>query len=128
MSGSAPATEHPTEHPTEHATEALHALVTELDACLEQLRHARERAGDLLAAREAGRSWTDIVGGETRPLVVESISTVLATLSRAGHDWRREQAAALQAEDVSINRIAAMFGVSRQRISALLRETGPAEG
>jgi plasmid maintenance system antidote protein VapI len=42
--------------------------------------------------------------------------------SHAGSAWRREQASALQAEDVSINRIAAMFGVTRQRISALLKE------
>ncbi|OMQ15518.1 hypothetical protein A7K94_0208870 [Modestobacter sp. VKM Ac-2676] len=56
--------------------------------------------------------------------MVESISTVLGTLSTAGHVWRREQAAALQAEDVSINRIAALFGVTRQRISTLLKEAG----
>jgi hypothetical protein len=55
---------------------------------------------------------------------VESISTVLSALATAGHTWRREQAAALHAEQVSINRIAALFGVTRQRISALLRESG----
>jgi hypothetical protein len=43
---------------------------------------------------------------------VERISTVLASLATAGHSWRREQASALQSEDVSINRIAAMFGVT----------------
>jgi hypothetical protein len=45
-----------------------------------------------------------------------------ASLSAAGHTWRREQAASLRAERVSINRIAALFGVTRQRISALLKE------
>jgi hypothetical protein len=54
--------------------------------------------------------------------VDQRISTVLASLSAAGHDWRREQAIALQAEQVSVNRIAALFGVTRQRISALLTE------
>jgi hypothetical protein len=43
---------------------------------------------------------------------VERISTVLASLATAGHSWRREQASALQSEDVSINLIAAMFGVT----------------
>jgi plasmid maintenance system antidote protein VapI len=62
------------------------------------------------------------VGGEPRPLIVERISTVLSALATAGHAWRREQASALQGEQVSINRIAAMFGVTRQRISALLKE------
>jgi predicted transcriptional regulator len=70
------------------------------------------------------------VSGEDRPLVVERISTVLASLATVGHAWRREQAVALRREDVSINRIAALFGVTRQRISALLKEpeTDPEEG
>jgi hypothetical protein len=104
------------------ATQALQSLVDELDSCVEELRGARERAGELLAAREAGRPWLDIVTSERRPLVVERISTVLSSLSTAGHSFRRQQAAALQAEQVSINRIAALFGVTRQRISTLLRE------
>ncbi len=104
------------------ATRALESLLTELDACIAELQHARTRSARLLEKREAGRPWLEIVTGEARPLVVESISTVLASLATAGHAWRREQASALQREDVSINRIAALFGVTRQRISALLRE------
>jgi hypothetical protein len=106
------------------ATLALRALRDELDACTAQLEHARERAETLLHTRRAGRSWQEIVAAEERPLIVEQISSVLGTLSTAGAAWRREQAAALQAEQVSINRIAAMFGVTRQRISALLKEAG----
>jgi hypothetical protein len=108
--------------PGEVAERALEALVTEIDRCVDELMQARGRAENLLRARRTGRSWLDIVTGEARPLIVERISTVLAGLSAAGHIWRREQAAALQAEQVSINRIAAFFGVTRQRISALLRE------
>ena len=107
---------------------ALLELVAELDRCIEELGHARERAEELLAERRSGHTWTEIVSGEERPLVVERISTVLASLARAGSAWRREQALALQAENVSINRIAAMFGVTRQRISALLRERDDEEG
>ena len=104
------------------AERALVSLMTELDRCTEELALARKRAETLLRERRSGRTWTDIVSGESRPLVVERISTVLAALASAGHSWRREQASALQGENVSINRIAAMFGVTRQRISALLRE------
>ena len=114
----------PTVPADDSATQALCALMDEIDACTTRLGQARERAEELLQRRRAGASWESIVTGEDRPLVVEQISTVLASLSTAGADWRREQAAALQAEDVSINRIAAMFGVTRQRISALLRESG----
>jgi CRP-like cAMP-binding protein len=104
------------------AEAALQDLVAELDRCIHELARARERAEELLVQRRSGHTWTEIVVGEARPLVVERISTVLASLARVGSAWRREQAAALQAEDVSINRIAAMFGVTRQRISTLLRE------
>ena len=104
------------------AMAALEALVTELQACIQQLTHAHSRAEHLLAERRRGRAWLDVVTSERRPLVVESISAVMASLASAGHEWRREQARALNGEDVSINRIAALFGVTRQRISALLRE------
>ncbi len=106
------------------ATAALEALVTELETCLGLLRHAHDRAEHLLEKRRQGRPWLEVVTSESRPLVVESISTVMASLASAGHAWRREQARALNGEDVSINRIAALFGVTRQRISALLRENG----
>lgn len=112
----------PAESSPDAAALALADLVTELDRCVDELVRARARADKLLHERRSGRPWLDIVGGEPRPLVVERISTVLAALSAAGHRWRREQAVALQAEQVSINRIAAMFGVTRQRISALLKE------
>lgn len=104
------------------AEAALEDLVAELDRCIDELAQARGRAEELLAQRRSGQTWTEIVSGEARPLVVARISTVLASLAGAGSAWRREQALALQAENVSINRIAAMFGVTRQRISALLRE------
>ena len=104
------------------AAVALEKLVSELDACIAELQHARTRSQSLLEKRRSGRPWLEIVTSEARPLVVESISTVLGSLATAGHAWRLEQASALQGEDVSINRIAALFGVTRQRISALLRE------
>lgn len=104
------------------ADRALQALITTLDDCVSELERSRDRARALLDQRRSGTSWQDIVSAEERPLVVESISTVLGSLASTGSIWRREQAAALQGENVSINRIAAMFGVTRQRISALLRE------
>jgi hypothetical protein len=107
------------------AERALVELVVEIDRCMDELVQARARAERLLVERRSGRAWLDVVTGEHRPLIVERISIVLAALSTAGHTWRREQAAALQAERVSINRIAALFGVTRQRISALLREGAP---
>jgi hypothetical protein len=108
--------------PDDAAQRALTDLVAELDRCIDELEQARARADVLLRHRQAGGAWLEIVTGEARPLIVERLSTVLARLASAGHVWRREQAAALQGEQVSINRIAALFGVTRQRISALLKE------
>lgn len=113
--------------PADPATQALSDLVAAIDDCTAQLNDARARAEQLLDSRSAGESWLGIVTAETRPLVVESVSTVLGTLARAGSTFRREQAHALQREQVSINRIAALFGVTRQRISALLREREAAQ-
>lgn len=104
------------------AVRALTELTAVLDTCMTELGDARTRAEKLLEERQTGRAWLDIVTAESRPLVVEQISSVMAALASAGGAWRREQAYALASEQVSINRIAAMFGVTRQRISALLRE------
>ena len=104
------------------ALAALDDLVAAMDRSVDELRRARARAVRLREERRSGRPWLDIVTVEQRPLIVESVSTVLSDLATTGHAWRREQASALQAEDVSINRIAGLYGVTRQRISALLRE------
>jgi hypothetical protein len=114
--------------PGDAAERALADLVRELDRCVGELEQARARAERLLEDRRSGRPWLEIVTTESRPLIVERISTVLSSLATAGHTWRREQAAALQGEQISINRIAALFGVTRQRISALLKEQTAASG
>jgi hypothetical protein len=104
------------------AGRALVRLVDELEVVVAELQSARERALELQEQRREGRSWYDIVAAEDRPLIVEQVSSAMASLATAGGHWRREQAAALSAENVSINRIAALYGVTRQRVSALLRD------
>ncbi len=111
-----------TAQPDDDALAALEDLVREIDRCATELQLARERAELLLTRRRTGSAWHDIVSAEARPLVVERISTVLSGLAGAGSAWRKAQAHALQDEQVSINRIATLYGVTRQRISALLRE------
>jgi hypothetical protein len=110
-----------TEAPGDAAGRALAELVDELDVVVSELTRARTRALELQEQRRAGHSWHEIVSAEQRPLIVEQISNAMSSLSTAGGQWRREQAAALSAENVSINRIAALYGVTRQRVSALLR-------
>jgi hypothetical protein len=109
------------------AAAALDVLVAELKRCTDALQAASCRAAELQDQRRGGRTWQDIVANETRPLVVELISEVMASLATAGGRWRREEALALHAEGVSINRIAAQFGVTRQRISALIKSGNGAD-
>jgi hypothetical protein len=103
------------------AGRALQDLVSEIDVVVAELQRARTRALELQDQRAEGRSWFDIVSSEERPLIVEQISSAMSGLARAGGQWRRSQAHALQDDGVSINRIAELYGVTRQRVSALLR-------
>jgi DNA-directed RNA polymerase sigma subunit (sigma70/sigma32) len=103
------------------ALRALDELYVQLDHSIRDLHAARTRLEKLALARAAGTSWAQIVLNEDRPLVVELIADVLVDLNEKGSRFRREEALALQREKVSITRISQLFGVSRQRISAILR-------
>jgi hypothetical protein len=104
------------------AISALTALDAVLESSIAELQSARERLHKVLEARSTGSPWRDIVDSEERPLVVESLSRVLDQLSVGGSRFRRAQAQALYAEGLSMERVASLFGVTRQRVSALLRD------
>lgn len=57
--------------------------------------------------------------------MIEQISSALRDLNRDGHLFRRVEARALYAEGLTMAELASVFGVSRQRVSALLREPVP---
>jgi hypothetical protein len=103
------------------AEQALDELRAQIRQSIVQLQAADERLGHLAELRDEGRSWFEIVSNEDRPLVVETITRVLEELGEIGSRFRREEALALQRENVSTYRIGQLFGVTRQRISALVR-------
>jgi DNA-directed RNA polymerase sigma subunit (sigma70/sigma32) len=103
------------------AVQALVELKAGLARTIEGLTAAGERADRLIELRRDGTSWHDIVTSEERPLVVETITRVLEELGELGSRFRREEALALQRENVSITRIGELFRVSRQRVSAILQ-------
>jgi hypothetical protein len=80
------------------------------------------RIDRLVAQRGDGRAWSDIVPAEDKPLVVELLSANLERLSSAGSRLRRAQAKALHDEGLTMEQIATFYGVTRQRVSALLKE------
>jgi hypothetical protein len=106
----------------DQATAALRDLDSALQASITELAAARLRVEKVLAARTEGLTWREVVSDEQRPLIVESVTTVLDQLSAVGSKFRRAQAQALHAEGLSMERVAGLFGVTRQRVSALLRD------
>lgn len=110
----------------EPAVRALRELREQLAATIGDLETAAERLAELAELRTAGRSWSEIVLDEDRPLIVETITQALDDLGAVGSRFRREEARALHQEEMSISRIGQLFGVSRQRISALIHGGPPA--
>jgi DNA-directed RNA polymerase sigma subunit (sigma70/sigma32) len=111
-----------------------------VDAALACLRQLAKASAELHRTASQFTKSLDAVdwGGDVRyremlPLrrrleMIEQISTALRELTRSGHLFRRVEARALYAEGLTMAELASVFGVSRQRVSALLREApdGPA--
>jgi hypothetical protein len=92
---------------------------------LERTRLMISRVRDLRTRILDGDPLPDIVSGEPRPLVVELISESIRGLQTVGAELRRTEAQALRAHGLTIDHIARLFGVSHQRVSALLRGAEP---
>lgn len=84
------------------------------------------RADGMRTARRAGGRWRDIVDSEERPLIAEMLTDTISRFEAAGTRFRREKARALHDEGMTMEQIAHLFGLSRQRISALLHGTSRA--
>lgn len=75
----------------------------------------------MLASRASGTTWAESIRGETPPLIVEMLAENMQRHHEAGGALRRAEAAALHAEGLTMDQIAELFGVTRQRISQLLK-------
>ena len=94
------------------------AAAENAERSLEVQRRTRELRDRLVR----GEPLVDLVRDEKPPRVVELLSTNMASLETSGAELRAAQALALRAEGLTIAKIADLFGVTRQRISALLRQ------
>lgn len=106
----------------EEILEALAELTDALRQNTERNEQVLKRAEDLRRRRSQGIRWSELVTDEERPLIVEMLTQNMHVLTSAGARLRRLEAKALHDEGVTMERIAQLFGVSRQRISELLRE------
>jgi hypothetical protein len=107
--------------PTDPVLAALDELVTVLRETSELNRTAILRANAIRRLRGRGHRYMEIVPKERRPLIVELLTQSLYELADASSQFRKVEARALYSEGLTMAEIADLFGVTRQRIAALLR-------
>jgi plasmid maintenance system antidote protein VapI len=101
----------------------------ELASCLDRARAEMDvlagRARSVADHVASGQRLSDVIDGEPKPLIISRLTQLLDDLADAGAEVRRAEAFQLNAEGLSQGRIAKVFGVSRQRVSALLAPPPP---
>jgi|SRR5437763_14090507 len=102
------------------ALSALEEVIAENDkrAALIKKRMARIRR-----AHARGLPYSDMVSNEDGPLIVQLLTESSTALDSCGSNVRRAEAQALYDEGMTMDQIAERFGVTRQRVSALLRKS-----
>jgi transcriptional regulator len=104
----------------------LRAALSEIDAATRQnvarSQEIQTRVEWLIESLDRGMDIVEVAESEARPLVVEMITQNIETLQSIGSQLRQAEARALRAEGATMEWIADLFGVTRQRISALLRQ------
>jgi hypothetical protein len=81
----------------------------------------KKRIARVRRARANGVPYTESVASEDGPLIVQLLTQNATALDTCGANVRRTEARALHDEGLTMEQIAERFGVTRQRVSALLR-------
>ena len=102
--------------------EALTALESTLADNQQRTRLITRRIAQLRRLRSQGAPYAEIVSISDGPLIVQLLTESSAALDISGASVRRAEARALYAEGLTMDQIAERFGVTRQRVSALLRK------
>lgn len=102
--------------------DALRALERALEQNQQRTQRMKARIDQLVEACETGQPISEIVPQESTPLTVQLLTESVQALNEYGGELRRTEAQVLHREGMTMGQIAELFGVTRQRISALLRE------
>jgi Sigma-70, region 4 len=105
--------------------EFLEALTTLEEVLADNGRRAsliKKRIAQLRRLRARDVPYAELVASEDGPLIVHLLTQSSAALDTSGANVRRAEAEALYAEGLTMEQIAKSFGVTRQRVSALLRK------
>jgi hypothetical protein len=81
----------------------------------------KKRIAQLRRLRAREMPYTELVVSGDGPLIVQLLTASSMALDSCGANVRRAEARALYAEGLTMEQIAKSFGVTRQRVSALLR-------
>ena len=100
--------------------EALAAVAEVMNRSSERVAVVAARSRELLAGRAAGLSYAALVASATGPLVLDVLAELQEAVSSTGSRLRRAEVRALHAEGLSMEKIARMLRVSRQRVSAII--------
>ena len=103
---------------------ALRDFERALEANARRMAQIKRRIAEIRRQRSAGRSYREIVEATKGDLSVQLITEAKQALDEFGARVRREEALALYGEGMTMEEIAEKFGVTRQRVSALLRDAG----
>jgi DNA-directed RNA polymerase sigma subunit (sigma70/sigma32) len=101
---------------------ALRDLERALDANARIVARIKRRIDEIRRQRSEGRSYREIVERTKGDLSVRLITEATEALEEVGARVRRTEALALYREGMTMEEIAEKFGVTRQRISTLLRD------
>jgi DNA-directed RNA polymerase specialized sigma24 family protein len=102
--------------------EALTALEQALADHGRRAKMINKRIAQIRRLRSRGASYTEIVSGEDGALIVQLLTESSIALDTCGSNVRRAEAHALYTEGLTMEQIAERFGVTRQRVSTLLRK------
>jgi hypothetical protein len=108
--------------PSDPLQRPLRELDRALDVNLERVGLIRQRIAEIQRQRSDGLSYREIVEAARTPLLVQLITESTQALDGYGARVRRAEALALHEEGMTMEKIAERFGVTRQRVSALLSE------
>ena len=103
--------------------DALDGLVEALSHNIAASKTAVERAQVIREMRDQGLAYREIADAIGEPMIIQLVTDNLDRLRFSGAQLRQAQAAALYDEGLTMDQIAMLFGVSRQRVSALLRSS-----
>ena len=98
---------------------ALDALESALDENAERARRIKKRIAAVRAARAKGHAYSEIA--TQRDPIVRLVTESATALDVDGVRLRRAAAQQLYDEGLTMEEIASVFGVTRQRVSALLK-------